>query len=208
VDNIVDISNLLLTIVLIFVWGTLAIFVVIGSILAKMYENRFFSAVKAVLNASEFDLGKAIDSIKNSYAVYRAHRFGFANKKIIAICQELSMNLRNAKGLDSVKFAYKDLWAGRLDDVIKQLQYEEAFDDEKANEIVAEVKGSVSNDIVEKVRRKLVFLEAYHKGVVSVKNAEIQELKDKESRDKLSKGIVGTLGVVGSVASIISLFIK
>lgn len=207
-DNIVGITNLLLAIILMLIWVTLLIFVAVGSILAKIYENRFFAAVKAVLDVSKFDLGKAIDSIKNSYAVYRAHRFGFASKKVIAICQELGMDLRNGKGLDSVKSTYKDLWASRLDDVIKQLQYEEAFDDEKANEIVTELKGSVRDDIIEEVRRKLVFLEAYHKGVISVKNVEIQELKDKASRDKLGKWIVGTLGVVGSVASIISLFIK
>lgn len=207
-DKIVIISDGLLAAVLILVWSSLIIFIWVGSILAKIYENHFFSAVQSVLESQKFDLSKCMDSVRNNYDVYRRHRFGFTNKKIIEMCQELALNLRNGKGLDSAKYVHKDLWADRLDRIIKQLQYEEAFDDEKANEIVEELKGNTNDNIIESVRRKLVYLQAYHKGVISVKNIEIQELKYKASKDKWIKWITGTLGVIGSIASIVSLIIK
>ena len=204
-DNMVVIVEGLLAAALILVWGSIAAFILVGCILAKIYEVKFFSAAKLVLKNSKFDLDKCVDSIRNSYDVYRRHRFGFNNKGIIAICQELAVNLRNGKGLDSVGYMVKDVWADKLDKIIKQLQYEEAFDDEKANEIVKELDGNINNSIIENVRRKLAYLEEYHKGIISVKNMEIQELKYKESKDKWIKYITSAIGVIGSIASIISL---
>lgn len=174
----------------------------------KYIKGRFFKATREVVAAKDFEVHRCTASIKNIYEVYRNHRFGFASKKITSLCQELSSDIRRGRGLDSIQCMSKDEWSDRVDEVIKQLQYEENFDDEKANEIIVELNGNIKAEIIESVKQKLVYLEAYHKGVISVKDAEIQELKNKMKKKQWIVWISGIIGVIGSFASIISLFIQ
>lgn len=195
-----------MAIAIILIWLSVIIIMFIGAISGYIYEKRFYIVVRNLLSTKSFNLNNCVNSIRNNYEVYRRHRFGFANKKIIPICQDCASNLRLGIGLDSVKGQYKYEAANRLEEIIKQLQYEEQFDDEKANEIIEQLDGKISNEIIGQVKQKLVFLEAYHKGILSVKNLEILELKDKIKRRSWITWITGTIGIVGSVASIISIF--
>lgn len=205
-DDVIAFSNILMAIVIIIIWLTVVVMFVIGVILGKIYEKRFFLVVKENLVVKNFELNKCAESIRNAYEVYRRHRFGFSNKKIVSICQEFASNLRIGKGLDSIDNKHKDEWADRLDEVIKRLQYEEHFDDEKANEIIIELDEKISNDSISRIKQKLTFLEAYHKGIISVKNAEIQELKEKIQRKQWITWVSAIIGIVGSLASIFSIF--
>lgn len=91
-----------------------------------------------------------------------------------------------------------------MEKVIKKFQYEENFDDEKANEIISELNGKISNVSIGKIKQKLIFLEAYHKGVISVKNGEIRELKEKSQRKQWLTWISAIIGIVGNFATIFS----
>ncbi len=205
-NDITAISNFLMAVAIIFIWSSGIVLIIIGFILGKIYEARFYMVVKENLAVKKFEINKCTESIRNGYEVYRRHRFGFANKKIIQICQEFATNLRIGKSLDSIKSQYKDEWADRLEKVIKQLEYEESFDDEKANEIISELNGKVDCDSIRKIKQRLIFLEAYHKGIISVKDIEILDLKEKMQRKKWISWISGIIGIVGSLASIISIF--
>lgn len=205
-NDIMAISNFLMAVAIILIWTSAIVMIIIGIILGKIYEARFYIVVKENLAVKKFEINKCTESIRNGYEVYRRHRFGFSNKKIVQICQEFASNLRIGKSLDSIKSQNKDEWADRLDRVIKQLKYEESFDDEKANEIISELNGKVDCDSIGQIRQKLIFLEAYHKGVISVKDIEILELKEKMQRKKWISWISGIIGIVGSLASIISMF--
>lgn len=202
------ISNVLMSVAIILVWLFVIVMIIAGFILAKIYERKFFMVVKENLAAQNFNLRKCTESIRNAYEVYRRHRFGFNNKKIVFICQECSSDIRIGKKLDPADLLCKDEWADRLDEIIKQLQYEEQFDDEKANEIVSILlKGKRGNEVIEQVKQKLIFLEAYHKGVISVKNAEIQDLKEKMQKKQWITLLSGAIGIIGSLASILSFVI-
>ncbi|WP_104804881.1 hypothetical protein [Blautia marasmi] len=205
-NNVGNIANIIFGSALLFVWGTGIVIILVGIILGKMYERSFFHAVKECISVKEIDLQKCVESIRNYYAVYRNHRFGFAGKKIVHICQELSLDIRRGVRLDSLEYKSKDEWADRLDEIIKQFQYEEHFSDEKANEIVDELNSKISTEMLNKIKQKLIFLEAFHKGVISVKDVEIQELKDKLKRKQWISWVSGIIGLIGSIASIISFF--
>lgn len=201
------ISNVLMSVAIILVWLFVIVMIIAGFILAKIYERKFFVVVKENLATKNFNLRKCTESIRNAYEVYRRHRFGFNNKKIVFICQECSSDIRIGKKLDSADLLCKDEWADRLDKIIKQLQYEEQFDDEKANEIVSILEGERGNEVIEQVKQKLIFLEAYHKGVISVKDAEIQDLKEKMQKKQWITLVSGAIGIIGSLASILSFVI-
>lgn len=205
-DNYMFLFNNLMALVLLVVWFSIMLMMIIGLSLGKIYEKRFYIAVSKLLSGKSYKLDDCVNSVKNNYEVYRRHRFGFANKKIVPICQEFASKLRIGIGLDSIQNLYNNEMADRLEEVIKQLQYEEHFDDEKANEIIEDLNGKINNEIVEQVKQKLVFLEAYHKGIVSVKDLEISELKYKIQKKNWATWITGIIGVTGSVASIISIF--
>ena len=206
-DFIISISNVLIAIAIIFVWTFVIIMIGIGYILSKIYEREFFIVVKENLAVKNFNLCKCTESIRNAYEVYRRHRFGFTNKKIVFICQEFTTNLRIGKKFDDAEKCNKGKLADRLEEVIKQLQYEEQFDDEKANEIVSILEGKIVNGVIDQVKQKLIFLEAYHKGIISVKNAEIHDLKEKMQKRKWLTCISSAIGIIGSLASILSFFI-
>lgn len=205
-EEIVAISNALTAVVVIFAWLSAIVLFIIGLILGKIYETRFYKVVKENLSIKKFEINKCTESIRNGYEVYRRHRFGFSNKKIVQICQEFASNLRIGKSLNSIESQNKDEWADRLDRVIKQLKYEENFDDEKANEIISELNGKIDKNSIGQVKQKLIFLEAYHKGVISVKDIEILELKEKMQRKKWISWATGIIGIVGSLASVIAIF--
>lgn len=206
-DKISAISNALIGIAIIFVWSSFLFLIITGLILGKIYEAKFYIVVKENVSVKIFDLNKCTDSIRNGYEVYSRHRFGFSNKKIVQICQEFASNLRIGKSLNNIESQSKDEWADRLDRVIKQLKYEESFDDEKANEIISELNGKVDSNSIGQIKQKLIFLEAYHKGVLSVKDIEILELKEKMERKKWFSWISGIIGIIGGLASIISIFL-
>lgn len=206
-DFLISMYNVLIAIAIIFVWTSVMIMIGIGYILSKIYEREFFIVVKENLSVKNFNLCKCTESIRNAYEVYRRHRFGFANKKIVFICQEFTTNLRIGKKIDDAEKCNKGKLADRLEEVIKQLQYEEQFDDEKANEIVSILEGKIVNGVIDQVKQKLIFLEAYHKGIISVKNAEIHDLKEKIQKRKWLTWISSAIGIIGSLASILSFFI-
>lgn len=203
-NDIANLANIIMGIAVIFVWITVLLMILIGAIFGKIYKRNFFKAVKEIIDVKEFNSDICLDGIKNSYDVYRSHRFGFASIGIIPICQEMSSNLRCGKWLDSIKCKPNNVLANRLDEIIKRLQYEKNFDDEKANEIIDELKGKVETEDLMKVKQRLTFLEAYHKGVLSVKNTENEDLKDKMKRKTLFATISGIIGIFGSIASIIT----
>lgn len=206
-SNVGNIANIIIGSAVIFVWGTVVVLLLVGFILGKVYERRFFHGVKECISVKKIDLQKCAESIRNYYAVYRNHRFGFNGKKITQICQELSLDIRRGVRLDSIEYKSKDEWADRLDEIIKQFQYEEHFNDEKANEIVDELNGKIAIEFINKIKQKLIFLEAYHKGIISVKDVEIQELRDKLKRKQWINWVSGIIGIVGSLVTIISLFL-
>lgn len=157
------------------VWLSGWMLILIGLILGRIYEKRYYTEVKILLINHEFNLDKCTNSIRNGYEVYRRHRFGFSGKKIVPICQDFVSNFRRGAALSSIEYESRNKLADRLEEVIKRLQYEEQFDDDKANEIIDDLKNKIDNDIIEQVKRKLTFLEAYHKGILSVKDIEILE---------------------------------
>ena len=108
--------------------------------------------------------------------------------------------------MDSLKYPIKDEYADRVNQVIGKLKKEESFNDEKAKEIVSELNGKIDNISLENIRIKLTFLEAYHQGIVNVKDAEIKKIRNEMIRKKWISIVTGALGVVGSIASIISYF--
>lgn len=175
--------------------------------LGKKYERSFFLVVKENVSAKKIDLSKCTESIRNGYEVYRRHRFGFKNKNIVFICQEFASSIRIGKKLDSQEYIHRAEWADNLEKVIKQLQYEEQFDDEKANEIITLLDEKTDRGIIERVKQKLIFLEAYHKGVISVKDAELRDLREKTQKKRLFTWLSGGIGIIGSLVSILSFFI-
>ncbi len=207
-NNITSISNALMAIAIIIIWVSAMLFILIGLILGKIYERRFYIVVIDILDNSNFSLEKCTNSIRYGYDVYRRHRFGFSCKKIIPICQDFASSLRRGVSLDRIQYLSRDKWAEKLEEVIKQLQQEENFDDEKANEIINELNGKIDNKNLEKIKQKLIFLEAYHKGVISVKDAEIVELQYKIQKKRWITWISGIIGIVGSLVSIGSFFVK
>lgn len=206
INNITTIWNNITTIAVFIIWITGIALILFAFFMGKIYEKRFFKAVSETLKGKKFDVNECTISVRNIYEEYRWNRFGFTPKKIILICQELAADLRRGKGMDSLNYKQKDEWASRLDKVIIQLQYEESFDDEKANEIISELDSKVDSQVIANIRQKLIFLEAYHKGVIHTKNAELEELKYKMRRKQWITWISGIIGVVGSIASIYSSF--
>lgn len=205
VNDVIIFGNLLgLAVIVIWLSGFLVIF--IGLLLSRVYEKRFYNSVIEILASKNYSLETNIDSIKNEYEVYRRHRFGFAGKSIVSICQESASSLRRGIKLDSIQCNQKDEWANGLEKIIKQLKYEQQFDDEKANEIINELYDKIDDKSIEKVKQRLVFLEAYHKGVLSVKNLELQDLKEKMNRKQWISWVSGIVGVIGGLISIISIF--
>ena len=206
-SSIFNIYSNLIGVAIILIWITAWLMIIIGLILGKVYEKNFYIVVREILYDSNLNLEKCTNGIRNGYDVYRRHRFGFSSKKIIPICQEVASGLRRGVNLNGIQRNYKDDLADKLEEVIKQLQHEENFDDEKANEIIAELNEKIDSNTLGNIKQKLIFLEAYHKGMISVKNVEMEELKDKIQKKKWITWISGIIGIVGSIASIISFFI-
>lgn len=170
-------------------------------------KRRFYNAVRETVYAEPFILKQCTESIKNSYEVYRRYYYFTPCEPIINICQEFAVNIRLGKALDCYQLNHKNELADRVEFVINQLREEQQFDDEKASEIVMELSGIISSETLEEIKRKLTFLEAYHKGVISVKNAEINEIRNRMKTKKWISLITGALGVIGSIASVVSLFL-
>lgn len=188
-------------------WCALAIAFFVCFVYEFAQKRKFYAAVCEIVYAKPFVLEKCTESIKNSYDVYRRKRLITVSEPIIDICQEFAMDMRNGRRLDSFKINCKSELADRVEYVIEQIREEEQFDDEKAREIIAELNGNIANETLEKIKRKLTFLEAYHKGVISVKDAEIRNIEAKMKTKKWISWATGTLGVIGSIASIVSLFL-
>lgn len=184
---------------------------ILAFLICFIYENmqkrKFYTAVREKVYANPFVLEECAESIKNSYDVYRRNRLITISEPIIDVCQEFAVDMRNGKRLNSFQYNRKTELADRMERIIEQIKEEEQFDDEKAREIIMELTGNIPNDTLENVKRKLTFLEAYHKGVINIKDAEIKDIKAKMKTKRWISWVTGTLGVVGSVASIVSLFL-
>lgn len=194
--------------VYIVVYGWIGVMVI--GVIAFAYEiiekKKCLNAMKETIYDKNFELGKCVDSIKNIYEVYNSYHNFFEEQPIIDVCQEIAIDIRNGKGMDSLKYPIKDEYADRVNQVIGKLKKEESFNDEKAKEIVSELNGKIDNISLENIRIKLTFLEAYHQGIVNVKDAEMKKMRNEMIRKKWISIVTGTLGVVGSIASIISYF--
>lgn len=201
-----NVGKFVMGVAILFIWTTGVFIIVVGCVLSKIYENRFFGAVLEVLKNSKTTLEEKVNSVKYIYGSYTRHRFGFINKKIIPLCEDLTLRLRNGKGLDSLDYKMKDEWAQRLESIIERLESEEKYTDERANEIVEILQEKVDSNILGTIQQKLTFLEAYHKGVLDSKTLEIETLKEKMNRKHWITVIGGILAVFGSIASIYSLF--
>lgn len=192
--------------IVVFVWLVVMVTAMIEFFYEIIEKKKCLNAMKETIYDKNFELSKCVDSIKNNYEVYDSYHVFYVRRPIIDVCQDLAIDIRNGHGMDSRRYKSKDLYADRLNQVIEQLKNEEDFNDEKAMEIVSELKGKIDNISLENIRRKLTFLEAYHQGIVSVKDAEIKKIRSEMIRKKWISIVTGVLGVVGSVASIISYF--
>lgn len=205
-NSIFALSNIILGVAVLVIWISFLMILVICLTLSKIYENHFFVEVKELLKKERLDINQVTRSVRNCYEVYRRHRFGFSNKKIVVLCQTVSSDIRRGKNLDYFECQERDILANNMDKIIERLQYEEAFNDEKANDLIKELDGVVKADLLNSVKQKLIFLEAYHKGVIDTKEVEIIDLKDKMKKQRWITGVSGAIGIIGSFASIISLF--
>ena len=201
-------EDFLVITVYIVVCGWIGVMVI--GVIAFAYEiiekKKSLNAMEETIYDKNFELGKCVDSIKNIYEVYNSYHIFFEERPIIDVCQEIAIDIRNGKGMDSLKYPIKDEYADRVNQVIGKLKKEESFNDEKAKEIVSELNGKIDNISLENIRIKLTFLEAYHQGIVNVKDAEIKKIRNEMIRKKWISIVTGALGVVGSIASIISYF--
>ncbi len=207
-DKIASISNILVAVAMLVVWISFLIIMLFGFILGRIYKKKFFSVVKETVKVKEFKLEKCVASIRNGYSSYRRHRIGFTSPKIVFICQDFASDIRRGKTFDIIEYKSKDLWADRLEEAIERIKDEEAFNDEKANSIIDLLNKKVDDTITQKVKQNLVFLEAYHKGIISVKDTEIQELKSKIQRKQWIVRISSGFGIIGSLVSIISFIVS
>ena len=188
------------------IWCILILFLLMRVIFELIERRKFYFSVIETVKQKSFEVSKCTESIRNSYDVYRRCSFIWESQPIIDICQDFAVDIRNGKKLERFQIQSKSELANRLEKIIAQIREEEQFDDEKARELIEEIGCEVSSETLESVKRKLVFLEAYHKGIIGVKNAEIKNIKAKMETKKWISWVTGTLGVIGSIASIISLF--
>lgn len=188
------------------VWCILILFLLIRAAYELVERRKFYFTVIEIVKQKSFEIYKCTESIKNSYDVYRRCSLIWESQPLVNICQDFSVDIRMGKKLERFQIQSKSELADRLECVITQIKEEEQFDDEKARELIDEISNEVSSGTLELVKQKLIFLEAYHKGIIGVKDAEIKLIKAKMETKKWVSWITGTLGVIGSIASIISLF--
>lgn len=197
IDKLGIYADLILGGAVIFVWGTVCLILLVRWIFSVRASRSFFKAASQSIRLAS-NLDEARKSIQNEFEVYRYRRFGYKNKTIIELCQELCSKLKICATTES----NKDVKV--LEKVITLLKDEYRFDDEKMNETVQEIEKKAGLEEARQVKEYLMRLNAYHEGIIYEKDRCFKDAQERLTRKRWISNIGYIIGIVGSIASICS----
>lgn len=149
---IIQITNKLVAVIIIGLWGTGLLSIVIGYMLEKIYQRKFFKKAKELLEI-EVSVNQCTLLFRSIYEEYRLKsRIIFMERKFVFLCEKLFNKLSYQKETN-------DKYISKLSEVFKKLQIE--VTDIKYNKGNIIILGSLSNHLNYKDFSSKIIISVY-----------------------------------------------